>query len=73
MCNLNEFIFFKSHCVVDLRETFLLFDKDGDGTVNCEELGTVMRQLGQDPSDEELREMIAEVDEDGKPIVIKEI
>lgn len=29
-----------------------------------------MRQLGQDPSDEELREMIAEVDEDGKPIVI---
>lgn len=41
--------------------------------MNCEELGTVMRQLGQDPSDEELREMIAEVDEDGKPIVIKEI
>nr|XP_022331962.1 calmodulin-like protein 12 [Crassostrea virginica] len=51
--------------IADLRETFLLFDKDGDGTVNCEELGTVMRQLGQDPSDEELREMIAEVDEDG--------
>lgn len=55
-------------CVLDLRETFRLFDKDGDGTVNCDELGTVMRQLGQEPSDEELRQMIAEVDEDGKHI-----
>ncbi|XP_056021985.1 uncharacterized protein LOC125651292 [Ostrea edulis] len=51
--------------IADLRETFRLFDKDGDGTVNCDELGTVMRQLGQEPSDEELRQMIAEVDEDG--------
>lgn len=51
--------------IAELRETFLLFDKDGDGTVNCDELGTVMRQLGQEPSDEELRQMIAEVDEDG--------
>lgn len=50
----------------ELRETFLLFDKDGDGTVNCDELGTVMRQLGLEPSDEELRQMIAEVDEDGR-------
>lgn len=51
--------------IAELRETFLLFDKDGDGTVNSDELGTVMRQLGQEPSEEELRQMIAEVDEDG--------
>ncbi|XP_061173318.1 calmodulin-like [Saccostrea echinata] len=51
--------------IAELRETFLLFDRDGDGTVNCEELGTVMRQLGHEPSEEELRQMIAEVDEDG--------
>lgn len=53
-------------CDAELRETFLLFDKDGDGTVNSDELGTVMRQLGQEPSEEELRQMIAEVDEDGR-------
>lgn len=55
-------------CDAELRETFLLFDKDGDGTVNSDELGTVMRQLGQEPSEEELRQMIAEVDEDGRYI-----
>ena len=50
----------------ELRATFLLFDKDGDGTVNITELGTVMRSMGQEPSDDELRAMIAEVDVDGK-------
>ncbi|XP_070538785.1 calmodulin-like isoform X2 [Ptychodera flava] len=46
-------------------EAFSLFDKNGDGTISILELGTVMRSLGQNPTDEELQDMIKCVDEDG--------
>ncbi|XP_067141220.1 calmodulin-like [Centruroides vittatus] len=51
--------------IAEFREAFSLFDKDGDGHITTEELGTVMRSLGQTPTQAELREMIKEVDTDG--------
>ena len=36
-----------------------------DGTITTKELGKVMRMLGQNPSAQELQEMVAEVDLDG--------
>ena len=41
------------------------FDKDGDGTMDTSELGTVLRSLGQNPSEMELEQIIADIDEDG--------
>ena len=38
-------------------------------TKSCQELGTVMRSLGQNPKEEELNEMINEIDEDGNGTV----
>ena len=50
---------------VEFKEAFSLFDKDGDGTITTKELGTVMRSLGQNPTEAELQDMINEVDADG--------
>lgn len=52
----------------EFKEAFSLFDKDGDGTITTKELGTVMRSLGQNPTEAELQDMINEVDADGKYI-----
>ncbi|XP_034827662.1 calmodulin [Maniola hyperantus] len=49
----------------EFREAFRLFDKDGDGTITKEELGRVMRSLGQFARVEELHDMLQEVDSDG--------
>ena len=42
-----------------------MFDKDGDGSITTDELGTVMRALGQNPTEQELKDMINEVDLNG--------
>ena len=51
--------------LAEFKEAFSLFDKDGDGTITTKELGTVMRSLGQNPTEAELQDMINEVDADG--------
>ena len=49
----------------DFKEAFSLFDKDNDGTISKDELGTVMRSLGQNPTELEVKDMVAKVDLDG--------
>ncbi len=51
--------------IAEFKEAFQIFDKDGDGSITTKELGTVMRSLGQIPSEETLNQMIQEVDQDG--------
>ena len=50
--------------VAKLWEAFKVFDADGSSSISAEELGQVMRSLGQSPSEIELRDMIKEVDVD---------
>jgi len=50
--------------IEEIKDAFNLFDKDGDGTITTKEIGTVMRTLGQNPTEVELNEMIKEVDAD---------
>ena len=51
------------------RTIFNLFDVDGDQTITHEELGIVLRSMGQNPSEQELKDMIGEMDEDGSGTV----
>ena len=43
-----------------------MFDKDGDGTITSKELGLVMKNLGQNPSEAELQALIKAVDSNSK-------
>ena len=47
-----------------LKDAFEVFDEDGDGTISYDELGTVMRNIGDPKTEKELKEMINEVDAD---------
>ncbi|KAH9289653.1 hypothetical protein KI387_033770, partial [Taxus chinensis] len=51
--------------IAEFREAFSLFDRDGDGCITTKELATVIRSLGQNPTEAELKDMISEVDADG--------
>ena len=43
----------------ELEKAFDLFDCDGDGQISFEDLKAVAQELGEDMTDEELKEMIA--------------
>lgn len=47
------------------REAFLAFDKDRSGTIDIYELRDVLVAMGQDPTEEELFQLLNSVDEDG--------
>lgn len=48
-----------------IREAFRVFDRDGNGYITAEEFRYFMTHMGEQFSDEEVDEMIAEVDIDG--------
>jgi len=49
--------------IADCKEAFQLFDRDSDGKITTNELGTVMRSLGQNPTQAELKDLIKEIDD----------
>ena len=51
--------------VQEFKEAFNIFDVDGGGTITAEELGEVMKSLGQKPTRAQLEAMVREIDADG--------
>ncbi|XP_785552.4 calmodulin-alpha-like, partial [Strongylocentrotus purpuratus] len=50
--------------IADFKQTFFLFDKDGDGKITTKELGTMMKSLGENTTEAGLKDMLKEVDAD---------
>lgn len=55
--------------VSECKEAFMLFDRDGDGCITTAELGTVMRALGRSPTNAEIKQLMKEVDPDGRGMI----
>lgn len=49
----------------DLKQAFRLFDKEGKGVVTTQEIGSVLRNLGLFPTEQELLQMLKDIDIDG--------
>ena len=49
----------------EILEAFHAFDKNGNGTIAIEDFGTVLRSLGQNPTEAEMEDMINKMDTDG--------
>ncbi|XP_076449473.1 neo-calmodulin-like isoform X1 [Babylonia areolata] len=55
---------FSDEKIQEIRDTFHMFDKNGDGMITSDELGQVMISLGQRPTLDELKTFIRAVDTD---------
>ena len=62
---INGKYFFLILFVEEYKEAFQLFDKDGGGSISTKELKQVFEALGQNPTEDEIQNMISEVDQDG--------
>ena len=51
--------------VEELRDAFAFFDENGDGTITIIEIGIVMKSLGFNPTEAELKDIVKCIDEDG--------
>ncbi|XP_020627191.1 neo-calmodulin-like isoform X2 [Orbicella faveolata] len=55
--------------IEEYKDAFSLFDRDENGIITTRELGSIMRSLGFNPTEEELQTMINEVDYDGNGVI----
>ncbi|XP_064396855.1 myosin-2 essential light chain-like [Halichondria panicea] len=49
----------------DIHDAFALFDKRGDNKIDATQIGDIMRALGLNPTEAELKKIVKEVDPNG--------
>ena len=55
--------------ILEHRDLFSLFDKQGDGKVECSEVGDMLRALGCNPTQADVKKIIADIDPTGMYII----
>jgi hypothetical protein len=52
-----------------IRQAFATFDKDGNGTIDAEELYSCLKAMGHHPGPLELEELLAQMDTNGDGVI----
>ena len=68
-CNLMARNIKEGNPEAELKEKFKLFDKDGNGLIDRDELKSVMQQLGEKLSEDDIDEMITDADKNGDGMI----
>ncbi|KAF8920460.1 EF-hand protein [Dissophora ornata] len=55
--------------ISEFKEGFSLFDRKGNGTIEASSLGDLLRALGQNPTQSQVRDLVAEADPSGANII----
>ncbi|KAF9205728.1 hypothetical protein BGZ59_000314 [Podila verticillata] len=55
--------------MLEYREGFNLFDRKGNGTIDTESVGDLLRALGQNPTNAEVEQLTAQADPTGSRIL----
>ena len=55
-----------THTHTEFRDAFSLFDKRGDGKIDSDQIGDVMRALNLNPTEAEVKKIVHEVDPNGE-------
>ena len=53
---------------LEYRDAFALFDKRGDGKIDSDQIGDVLRALGLNPTEAEVTKIVQEIDPKGSVI-----
>ena len=61
-----QIFLFYSFFLAEYRDAFSLFDKRGDGKIDSDQIGDVLRALNLNPTEAEVKKIIAEVDPNGE-------
>ena len=56
--------------MTDIQEVYTLFDKDNDGAIATRDVIAVLRSLGYNPAEKEVKQLLEEFDAEGKFIAI---
>ncbi|KAF9115615.1 hypothetical protein BGX27_007194 [Mortierella sp. AM989] len=55
--------------ITEYKEGFSLFDRKGNGTIETSSLGDLLRALGQNPTQSQVRDLVAEADPSGSNVI----
>ena len=55
-----------THTHTEIRDAFALFDKRGDNKIDATQIGDIMRALGLNPTEAELKKIVKELDPNGE-------
>ncbi|KAI1295251.1 hypothetical protein EDD11_007875 [Mortierella claussenii] len=55
--------------IAEFKEGFSLFDRKGNGTIEASSLGDLLRALGQNPTQGQVRDLVAQADPSGSNVI----